>query len=175
MSGTNRILNPKEFRENIRDKLAENIHNDKTAINMEIAIYNYAIRESTNKKIIKKWDNPCFVSIYIDKMRSIFMNIGSNSEFLEKIKSGEIVPQDAAFMTHQELNEHRWSDLIERKKIVDANRFNTNMEASTTLFTCSKCKSKRCTFYSLQLRSCDEGETIFITCMDCGKRWKRNS
>lgn len=169
------IPSPTKFRENIRDKLAETLHAEKTAINMEIAIFNYAIREATNKKIIKKWDNPCFVSIYINKLRSMFMNFGQETPFLEKIKSGEITPQDAVFMTHQEINEPRWSELIERKKIVDANRFNTTMEASTTLFTCSKCKSKRCTFYSLQIRSCDEGETIFITCMDCGKRWKRNS
>jgi DNA-directed RNA polymerase subunit M/transcription elongation factor TFIIS len=169
-----RITNPASFRTNIRSKFLDIVPNEKICTNLEIAIYNYAIREATQKKIIKKWENPSFVVLYLDRIRTIYRNL-SNQEFLSKITSGEITPQDAAFMTHQEMNEGRWSELIERKKLLDANKFNTNLAASTTLFTCSKCKSNRCTFYSLQIRSCDEGETIFITCMDCGKRWKKNS
>ena len=39
-------------------------------------------------------------------------------------------------------------------------------------FTCSKCKSKKCTYYEMQTRSADEPATIFITCLDCGKNWR---
>jgi len=174
MSTIKRIQNPSSFRNNIRDKIKNKIPDVKIVTNLEIAIYNYAIQEATQKKIIKKWENSSFVILYLDRLRTIFRNL-ENKEFLSKINSGEITPHDAAFMTHQEMNENRWSELIERKKIMDANRYTENAAASTTLFTCSKCKSNRCTFYSLQIRSCDEGETIFITCMDCGKRWKKNS
>ena len=175
MSTIHKIPNPAIFRANIRTKLAAMDMVAKTATNLEIAIYNYAIQEATQKKIIKKWENPSFVILYLDRLRTIFRNL-RNTDFLAKIVAGEITPHDAAFMTHQEMNEARWAELIERKKLLDANKFNTeNAAASTTLFTCSKCKSNRCTFYSLQIRSCDEGETIFITCMDCGKRWKKNS
>ena len=198
MTSIQRISNPTEFRTKIRSKLVGMVSDDKLvgfrrnevpngselfrkdedltklATNLEIAIYNYAIREAAQKKIIKKWENPSFVVLYLDRMRTIFRNL-TNAEFLSRITSGEITPHDAAFMTHQEMNEERWAELIERKKIMDANRYTETAAASTTLFTCSKCKSNRCTFYSLQIRSCDEGETIFITCMDCGKRWKKNS
>ena len=144
-------------------------------MNMEKAIYNYAIREATQRKIVKKWENRSFAHIYIDRIRSIWNNL-KNEGFLQKIVTKEITPHDAVFMTHQEMNETRWLDLIEKKKILDANRFNNNnTEASTTLFTCSRCKSNKCTFYSLQIRSCDEGETIFVSCTNCGKRWKKNS
>ena len=175
MSTIQKIPNPTLFRKNIRIKIADLIGvSDTLSQNIEIAIYNYAIHEASEKKIIKKWENPSFVLLYLNKMRTIFRNF-ENQTFLSKIISGEITPHNAAFMTHQEINEERWADLMERKKILDTNRYTETVAASTTLFTCSKCKSNRCTFYSLQIRSCDEGETIFITCMDCGKRWKKNS
>jgi len=48
-----------------------------------------------------------------------------------------------------------------------------NIQASTDMFTCKKCKSKRTTYYEAQIRSADEPATIFITCIDCGKHWKQ--
>ena len=170
-----RITNPEVFRQNLQKKLLDILHDDTMAMNMEKAIYNYAIREATQRKIVKKWENRSFAHIYIDRIRSIWNNL-KNEGFLQKIVTKEITPHDAVFMTHQEMNETRWLDLIEKKKILDANRFNNNnTEASTTLFTCSRCKSNKCTFYSLQIRSCDEGENIFVSCSNCGKRWKKNS
>ena len=56
---------------------------------------------------------------------------------------------------------------------VDENKYDTQLVARTDMFTCGKCKSKRCTYYTMQTRSADEPETIFITCLDCGKNWKR--
>ena len=47
-----------------------------------------------------------------------------------------------------------------------------NMQASTDMFTCRKCKSKKCSYYELQTRSADEPSTIFVTCLECGKNWK---
>jgi DNA-directed RNA polymerase subunit M/transcription elongation factor TFIIS len=37
-----------------------------------------------------------------------------------------------------------------------------------------KCKSKRCYWYQLQTRSGDEGMTIFVTCIKCKTRYKKN-
>ena len=75
-----RIPQPDKFRENIRTKLQEqmsqrNIVNDKIARNLERAIFNYAIQEASRKKIIKKWENPFFSQIYVDRLRSIYKNL----------------------------------------------------------------------------------------------------
>jgi hypothetical protein len=40
------------------------------------------------------------------------------------------------------------------------------------MFQCSKCKSKKTTYYQMQTRSADEPATSFVTCMNCSKRWK---
>jgi transcription elongation factor S-II len=165
------ISNPDNFRSNIRAKISPILGDEKISTNLEIAIYNYAIKEANSRKIIKKWDNPYFVQLYVDRLRSIYMNL-KNAELLEQLKSGEITPQTVAFMTHQEMNNGRWSKLIEQKIKRDANKFTTNVQASTDMFTCKKCRSKKCTYYELQTRSADEPATIFVTCLDCGKHWK---
>ena len=165
------IENPQKFRSNIHAKLTTIIGNKNISINLEKGIFNYAIKEGTSKKIIKKWDNPHFVQLYLDRMRSIYINL-KHEELLDQLKNGDIAPQTLAFMTHQEMNQTRWKDLIEQKIKRDANKYTTNIQASTDMFTCRKCKSKRCTYYELQTRSADEPATIFITCLDCGKNWK---
>lgn len=161
------------FRVNIRNKLFERIgeQNEKISINLEKSIFNYAIKEATQKKIIKKWENPYFKQLYIDRLRTIINNL-KNPDILQQLKSEEIKPQTLAFMTHQEMNPQRWSILLQQKIKRDASKFNINIEASTDMFTCKKCKSKKCTYYELQTRSADEPATIFVTCLDCGKHWK---
>jgi transcription elongation factor S-II len=165
------ISNPDSFRKNIRTNIKPILGEDDLCANLEIAIYNYAIKEANLRKIIKKWDNPYFVQLYIDRLRTIYVNL-KNAELLEQLKSGEITVQTLAFMTHQELNPDRWSKLIEQKIKRDASKFTVNVQASTDMFTCKKCRSKKCTYYELQTRSADEPATIFVTCLDCGKHWK---
>ena len=163
------ISNPTQFRQNLRTKFASLIP-EKTATNLEKAIFNYAIQEATKKKIIKKWENPFFAQIYTDRLRTIHRNL--NKEIIAAIQSGELTPQQFAFMTHQEMNPENWAELIQQKVKRDASKFNTNIEASTDMYTCKKCRSKRCTYYEMQTRSADEPATIFVTCLDCGKHFR---
>lgn len=165
------IANPTEFRNNISNKLNAIINDDILCVNIEKGVFNYSLKESTSKKIIKKWNNPRFVQIYLDRLRSIYINL-KNPTFLNQIKNGEVSPTNLASMTHQEMNPLQWKTLIEQKVMRDANKYTNNIQASTDMFTCKKCKSKRCTYYELQTRSADEPATIFVTCLDCGKNWK---
>lgn len=167
------IPDPEKFRENIRKRFIPilNPDNESIAINMEKGVFNYAIKEASQRKIVKKWENPLFTQIYIDRLRSIYLNL-RHPDLLEQIRSGEIAPQTVAFMTHQEFQPEHWRELIERKIKRDASKYTSNVEASTDMFTCKKCRSKRCTYYELQTRSADEPATVFVTCLDCGKHWK---
>ena len=100
------------------------------------------------------------------------MKLKKNNHIIDQINNGEIKAHKIAFMTHQELCPEKWDELIRLKSIKDKNKFETNMEAATDTFTCRKCKSNKCTYYALQTRSSDEPMTIFVTCLDCGQRWK---
>ena len=173
------IGNPEEFRKNVTMRLSEHLQNigilsknyTKMGKNLEIGIYNYCILDAEKKNIVKKWDNEYFVHIYIDKLRSVYLNI--NSKYLiDLINSKEKKIHEIAFMTHQEMRPEKWKQLIDEKKIRDENKYTPKIEASTDNFTCWKCKSKKCTYYQLQTRSADEPMTTFVTCLSCGQRWR---
>jgi transcription elongation factor S-II len=168
---TLKIKEPVNFRKNIVAKLNVILNDDKKSINMEKAIYNFTIKEGKIQKIINKWDNKQFVTLYISKLWTIFNNL-KNPTILKQLNDGEILPQSLPFMSHQEMNSERWKELIERKIKRDESKYSNRLEASTDMFTCSKCKSKKCTYYELQTRSADEPATIFVTCLNCGKNWK---
>jgi transcription elongation factor S-II len=165
-----KIENPEKFRSNITKKLNEKINNEKNSLNLEKGIFNYTLKEAEQKKVLKKWDNNRFINIYLDRVRTIYLNINKNT--IELINSGSIKPHSLAFMTHQEMAPDKWNKLIESKIKRDKNKFETNVEAATDTFTCRKCKSNKCTYYQMQTRSADEPMTTFVTCIDCGARWK---
>jgi hypothetical protein len=73
-----KVANPVEFRANVAKKLEKYFISDSdnksesNARNLEKGIFNWTIKEASNKKIIKKWDNSFFVRIYIDHLKSVF-------------------------------------------------------------------------------------------------------
>jgi transcription elongation factor S-II len=165
-----KIENPELFRSNIRKKIDEYLENEKHTLNLEKGIFNYTLKEADQRKVVKKWDNKHFVQIYIDRVRSIIRNLNEN--IISQIKDGAIKAHMVAFMTHQELSPDKWNTLIEIKTKRDKNKFETNVAAATDTFTCRKCKGNKCTYYQMQTRSADEPMTTFVTCIDCGCRWK---
>jgi transcription elongation factor S-II len=164
------IQNPDNFRENIRNKINEKLKNEKSSINLEKGIYNYALKEADNRKLIKKWDNKFFVQLYLDHLKSILINL--TDKWISAINNNEILPHNFAFMSHQELNYEKWKQMIEIKSKRDKNKYECNIAAATDTFTCRKCKNNKCTYYQMQTRSADEPMTTFVTCITCGNRWK---
>jgi len=41
--------------------------------------------------------------------------------------------------------------------------------------TCEKCGQEEVRYYTQQLRSADEGSTVFYTCPNCGHKWNTNN
>jgi len=171
-----KIENPDAFRSKIREKLSDFFkafeNKDKYAINLEKGIHNWALKEATNRKVVKKWDNPFFVQIYLDHLRSIYVNL-KNERLINMVNNGDIKVHEIAFMTHQEMEPERWDELIKAKMVRDQNKFEDRVEAMTDTFTCRKCYSKKCSYYQMQCKSADEPMSIFITCLDCGARMKK--
>ena len=177
-----KIENPDKFRASVREHLYLIFNNDedkdnkeqlsKHVSNLEKGIHNWSLKEASNRKVVKKWDNPYFIRIYLDHLKSIYINLKSNTDIIQQVKNGQLKPHLIAFMTHQELKPGKWETLIQTKIKRDKNKFETNIEAATDTFKCRKCRSTKCTYYQMQTRSADEPMTTFVTCIDCGQRWK---
>lgn len=166
-----KITNPDEFRENIRTRLNDKIDCKIKSKNLERGVYNYALKESAERKVVKKWDNPYFTQIYLDRLKSLIINL-TDTELLGNVKMGVVKSNAVAFMTHQEMIPGKWEEFIQRKMKRDKTKYETTLEASTDTFTCRKCRSNKCAYYQMQTRSADEPMTTFVTCIECGNRWK---
>jgi DNA-directed RNA polymerase subunit M/transcription elongation factor TFIIS len=148
------IENPTEFRQNVCAQLIKICPlTEQNIVNMEKGIYNYCIKYAGEHNIVKKWDNPFFVQLYTDRLRSIYINLVKSDEFRQRLLTKEVKAHEVGAMTHQDMAPARWQKLIDEKKIRDENKYTPKLEASTDNFTCRKCKSKKCSYYQLQTRS----------------------
>ena len=115
--------------------------------------------------------------MYIKKVVSVYANLKKdsyigNDRLLDRLKNKEFKPQEIPFMKPIYSFPENWKTLIDEKYKRDKVLFETKKEAATDQFKCSKCKKNECVFYELQTRSADESMTIFVICLNCGKRWK---
>ena len=85
------IHNPTEFRKNVVVKLNKIIRNKKMSNNLEKGIFNFAIKISKEKNVVRKWENKYFVVLYVDKLKSIMRNLDKknivgNMSLLKRLK-----------------------------------------------------------------------------------------
>jgi len=158
-------------RENVKTLIEKLVGKRSLTENIEKAIYNYSIAEANRHQIAAAWSNKYFEQIYKSRARTIWVNLKINDEFLEQLRSKKITIQQLEKITHQEINPVMWKSLLEAKKQRELNKYE-NREKIVSEFTCRKCKSNNCSHYQLQTRSADEAMTTFVTCMDCGTRWR---
>lgn len=162
------------------NKINEIIKNENISKVIENSIYNYTIYKSNNFNYIMCFSNELFRLTYKNKLLSLYLNINpktyiKNNYLLPKILNNEINLNNIAFMEPQELCPEKWDDIIKKKKAKRELEISKFAGQITYMYTCSRCKNKKCSYYRLQTRSCDEPMTTFIKCMKCSKEWKSNS
>jgi len=142
---------------------------------MEKSIYNTSIKEARDKLVDRSWDSPDFKWIYKKNYIKVFSNISinKNADFVtQKLKYNIWEPEKIVSMSPQELYPDIWEELIlKNKKKLDALSLLQNAQG-TDIFKCGKCKERNCTYFQMQTRSADEPMTTFVTCLNCGNRWK---
>lgn len=145
---------------------------------IEQSVLNYCIKTANSRKMSKKWENMNIRKIYINKMRSLYSNLYpegyiGNKTLIKKVKDPNFKLENIATMAFQEIFPEHWKKMMDEKYKRDKMLYEEKLEAMTDQFKCSRCKSKKCTYYELQTRSADEAMTTFITCLNCGNRWKQ--
>jgi len=147
--------------------------------NLEKGIFNASLQIAKSRGVICTWENETFKIIYLNKLRKIYTNLDPNSylkniELIKKIKNKDIQPHEIAFYENKLLFPSRWENIINEKIARDQSIANIDMSSATTIYTCSKCNQNKTVYYEMQTRSADEAMSVFITCLSCGKKWKKN-
>ena len=75
--------------------------------------------------------------------------------------------------------DHMEENLKLRKRLEEMEKENLlkvrsakDLSAETDMFQCGRCKQRKCKYYQMQTRSADEPMTTYVTCVNCGNRWK---
>jgi DNA-directed RNA polymerase subunit M/transcription elongation factor TFIIS len=143
---------------------------------LEIAVYNSCIQEAGKYHVICDWSYPLFQRLYERKMRHICANLHpkcyiQNTKLLERYKQGEFTFEDLMTWRETEIFPERNKELADKQFQREQRLLEGNKANATDQFYCGRCHKRQCTYYELQTRSADEPMTIFVQCVNCGKRW----
>jgi DNA-directed RNA polymerase subunit M/transcription elongation factor TFIIS len=147
-------------------------------VDLEKAALYQALVEADKKGVLRHFENPLFETLYKETARSLLVNILPNSyihnpDLFPKIKKGQLTPEHIKTMSVMEFCPHIYSELRDKQILREQNQLEGNKALATDRFICNRCHKRECTYYELQTRSADEPMTIFITCVNCGKRWRQ--
>ncbi|XP_030220655.1 transcription elongation factor A protein 1 isoform X1 [Gadus morhua] len=113
---------------------------------------------------------------YKNRVRSRISNLKDvkNPNLRRTVLCGNVSPERMAGMSAEEMASDELREMRKNltKEAVRDHQMSTTGGTQTDLFTCGKCKGKRCTYTQVQTRSADEPMTTFVFCNDCGSRWK---
>ncbi|KAG2422773.1 hypothetical protein HXX76_015793 [Chlamydomonas incerta] len=114
---------------------------------------------------------------YKAKARSLCFNLkdAKNPDLRERVLSGSVPPDTLVRLSAEEMASDEQKKKNRELKdwlAKEAVRGGTAAAATTDMFQCGRCKQRKTTYYQLQTRSADEPMTTFVTCTNCGQRWK---
>jgi len=164
--------------ESIEDVNIDNT--DELSKKIENSIYNYTKEQSIIRGINESIDNKNFKRIYVNKIISLYNNLNpesyvKNNNFIKRLSNSEIDIDNIAFLSPQDINKEHWKPYIDRQNAADEFMNSRSIGIKTDEYKCSRCKSRDCTYYQLQVRCADEPMTTFINCQNCGNRWHFNN
>tara|TARA_B100000925_G_scaffold290232_1_gene274970 strand:- start:1248 stop:1814 length:567 start_codon:yes stop_codon:yes gene_type:complete len=147
------------------------------AIDIEKGVYNKTIKFAEDNNTSKSWDNHIFLDMYRVFAISIYSNLKSNSyiknyRLFDRLVDKEFKGYELVTMDPQYTFPEHWKPYIDAKSKRDRVLYEINKEMATDVYKCTRCQKKECSYYQLQTRSADEPMTTFVTCLNCGKRWK---
>lgn len=148
-----------------------------TVRDLELGLYNWAIQFADENDIVKNWANERFKRIYLNKAMSVVSNLNptilGNYKLIDRLKEKEFKPHNIPFMRPENVFPERWRQVIDNRQKKEQHMFEDKPEAMSDLIVCGKCKKKQCVYKEIQIRSCDEPMTLFISCLNCGNRWRQ--
>lgn len=132
------------------------------------------VAEEIEKELTKEFgDNG---KAYKAQLRTLLFNLRDkrNPDFRRNILSGSIPASRLPLMKAEEMASDRKKEEIQQIRahaLWECERGQVQQQ-TTDQFQCGKCRQRKCTYYQMQTRSADEPMTTFVSCVNCGNRWK---
>jgi hypothetical protein len=141
---------------------------------IEKSFYKYTLLQANKNNIINSWDDNLFEDLYHMHSYKILSNLNSdglldNNNFIDKIMDDEFDLDKIAFLSSKEIFPEKYTGIeqtIEKRKNVKQT-LNTSK-----MYKCGRCGKNETILESLQMRSLDEGNSIFAICVGCSKKWQ---
>lgn len=165
--------------------------------NAERSIYNWSVQQTRKSNDDPSWENPRFRWRYTQKLVNLLAEMKRGQAVEATVTASpegrvnlqlKIIPQLVYRLKTKELEakslarypaevlwpEGPWAAAIFEMKKRDLEREKARAQEKDYegLFKCGKCKSAKTSYYQMQTRSADEPMTTYVTCRNCGHKWK---
>ena len=146
------------------------------SLKLESCIFVASLRTAEKEEIRKNWTYPAFCDVYSAIARRIVGNLNpssyvKNTSLWERVTNNEITFEELTAKNYYELFPENWKTMVDHQAKRERIQLEGDFSRATDKWLCNGCKMRKCTYYELQTRSADEPMTIFIQCLNCGKRW----
>lgn len=171
--------NKNKIREDFKELLSKLAISELEVNDLEIGVFNATIDYANNAKVQLSWKCQMFLEIYSNISRSIYSNIkadsyiGNDKLYDRMIHKKEFHPHMLPYMLCKDIFPERWKEIDERNQLRLKAAYEIKLVPMSDMIKCSRCKSKKVSYYELQTRSGDEASTLFMNCLICGKKWKQ--
>lgn len=146
--------------------LNEAMHNNKDASReVEKAVTQFAVNQVSQTDLLR----PYLKSIYINKMNDLIHNLYKNSLLYNTLCNmvADRRAHDIPHLQPHELFPDHWKTILDKKENTESS-LNNLPTVKLPDMKCKKCKGIDYYYNSMQTRSGDEPETIFLRCSNCG-------
>jgi transcription elongation factor S-II len=179
-SSISEVLNESEYRHRCMEQFIPIFGgNEENARKLEEAVYHYTMNVCEQKCIdfSQESDDLYFRRQYMNKLIILYNNLNpdstvQNTYLLPTILNGEINIDHLPSMTPKELFPEHWKPYIDKQNAREMVYKSLQEQVTTDIFQCGRCRKNRCTYYQLQTRGTDEPMTTFVTCIECGHKWR---
>jgi len=159
----------------IRGRFVNTLTEEQTAT-LETCIFQASLRTAEAEDIRKNWSYPAFCDVYSAIARRVVGNLDptsyvKNNSLWIRLASNEVTLEELTSKNYYELFPENWKTLVDDQAKRERIQLEGDFSRATDKWLCNGCKMRKCTYYELQTRSADEPMTIFIQCLNCGKRW----
>jgi len=167
----------------IRVKVQSVIHStfsdkltDEQRVSLEDILFQNSLKTADKQEVRKAWNFQGFRDIYLATARRIIGNLDpksyvNNTHVWERFHNSELTLEQIVNQNYYELCPENWQVMVDRRAKRERIQLEGDFSRATDKWLCNGCKMRKCTYYELQTRSADEPMTIFIQCLNCGKRW----